>query len=111
MQKRITKDLLTYLPGKALPALASFITVPIYTRLFSPAEFGNYVLAVAAAEFLLLATISGFGQGAVRFFSAYQRRSGLSSYFAAIFGSVGLIALLAAAASAGILMIFRSLKN
>jgi len=109
MQKRITKDLLVYLPAKALPALASFITVPIYTRLFSPDQFGNYVLAVAAAEFLLLGTISGFGQGAVRFFSAYKRRSGLSSYFALILGSVGLIALLAAAASAGMLVIFRSL--
>ena len=109
MQKRITKDLLVYLPAKALPALASFITVPIYTRLFSPDQFGNYVLAVAAAEFLLLGTITGFGQGAVRFFSAYKRRSDLSSYFALILGSVGLIALLAAAASAGILVIFRSL--
>ena len=109
MQKRITKDLLTYLPAKALPALASFITVPIYTRLFSPEQFGNYALATAAAEFLLLGTISGFGQGAVRFFSAYQRRSGLSSYFAMVLGSVGLIALLAAATSAGILMILRSL--
>ena len=82
MQRRITKDLLTYLPARALPALAAFITVPIYTHLFSPAEFGNYVLAVAAAEFLLLATVTGFGQAAVRFFSAYQLRSGLSSYFA-----------------------------
>ena len=79
MQKRITKDLLTYLPAKALPALAAFITVPIYTRLFSPDQFGNYVLAVAAAEFLLLAAIEGFGQGAIRFFSAYQRRSSLPS--------------------------------
>jgi len=109
MQKRITKDLLTYLPGKALPALASFITVPIYTRLFAPDQFGNYVLAVAAAEFLLLGTITGFAQGAVRFFSAYRRRSSLSSYFAVILGSVGLITLLAAAISAGILVVFRSL--
>ena len=109
MQKRITKDLLTYLPAKALPALASFITVPIYTRLFSPDQFGNYVLAIAAAEFLLLGTITGFGQGAVRFFSAHKRRSSLSSYFAVILGSVGLITLLAATASAGILVIFRSL--
>jgi O-antigen/teichoic acid export membrane protein len=109
MQKLITKDLLIYLPAKALPALASFITVPIYTRLFSPDQFGNYVLAVAAAEFLLLATIQGLGQGAVRFFSAYRRRSSLSSYFAVILGSVGLITLLAAAASAGILVVFRSL--
>ncbi len=109
MQRRITKDLLTYLPARALPALASFITVPIYTRLFSPNQFGNYVLAVAVSDFLLLATITGFGQAAVRFFSAFQRRSGLSSYFAAVFASVGLITLAAAAVSAGILLIFRSL--
>jgi O-antigen/teichoic acid export membrane protein len=109
MQKRIAKELLTYLPAKALPALAAFITVPIYTRLFSPDQYGNYVLAVATAEFLLLGTVSGFGQGAVRFFSAYQSRSGLSNYFAVILGSVGLITLLAVAASAGFLVIFRSL--
>jgi O-antigen/teichoic acid export membrane protein len=109
MQKRITKDLLTYLPARALPALAGFITIPIYTHLFSPAEFGYYVLAVSAAEFLLLATITGFGQAAVRFFSAYQLRSGLSSYFAVVFGSVGLVTLVTAVASAGMLLIFRPL--
>jgi O-antigen/teichoic acid export membrane protein len=109
MQKRISKDLLTYLPAKALPALAAFITVPIYTRLFTPAEFGNYVLAVAAAEFLLLALIEGFGQGAIRFFSAYQRRSELSSYFAVLFSSVGMIMLVTTVASAALLVIFRPL--
>ena len=64
---------------------------------------------MVAAEFLLLAVIEGFGQGAIRFFSAYERRSSLSSYFAVVFGSVGLIALVAATASAGILVIFRPL--
>jgi O-antigen/teichoic acid export membrane protein len=109
MQKWIAQDLLTYLPAKALPALASFITVPIYTHLFSPDQFGNYALAAAAAEFLLLGTATGFGQGAVRFFSAYRLRSGLSRYFAAVFGSVGVITLAAAAASAGTLIILRPL--
>ena len=109
MQRRITKDLLTYLPGKALPALAAFITVPIYTHLFSPDEFGNYVLATAASEFLLLGAISGFGQASVRFFSTYQLKSGLSSYFATIFGSVGLITVLVAAACSSLLLIFRPL--
>ena len=79
MQSRITKDLLTYLPAKALPALAAFITVPIYTRLFSPDQFGNFALAVAASELLLLGTATGFGQAAVRFFSAYQLKSRLPS--------------------------------
>jgi O-antigen/teichoic acid export membrane protein len=109
MQKRITKDLLTYLPGQALPALAAFITVPIYTHLFSPAQYGNYALAVAALDFLVLGTATGLGQAAVRFFSAYQLKSSLSSYFAVLFGSVGLVTLAATAISAGILLALGSL--
>ena len=108
-RKNITKEMLTYLAGRALPALAGFITVPIYTRLFAPAEFGNYTLAVAAAEFLLLGTATGFGKAAVRFFSAYQLRSSLSNYFAIVLGSVGLITLIGTAVIAAILLIIRTL--
>lgn len=108
MQKRITKDLLIYLPGQALPALAAFITVPIYTHLFSPAEFGNYVLATSITEFLMLATITGFGQAAVRFYSVYQLKSDLSSYFSVLFSSIGLISVLTATVIAGILLLFQS---
>lgn len=109
MQRRITKDLLTYLPGQALPALAAFITVPIYTRLFPPAEYGNFILATAVTEFLLLAAITGFGQAAVRFYSAYQLKSGLPTYFSVLFSSIGLITLFVTAAAAGLLVLFRSL--
>lgn len=109
MEGRITKDMLTYLIGRALPALLAFITVPIYTRLFPPAEFGKYVLAVAAAEFLVLGIATGFGKAAVRFFSAYQLRFSLSNYFAIVFGSIGLITLVGTAVSATILLIIRTL--
>lgn len=109
MQKRITKDLLIYLLGQALPAMAAFVTVPIYTRMFSPDQFGHYVLAGAAVEFLLLGTVTGFGQAAVRFFSTYRIQSRLSNYFAVLFGSVGLITLAATAVSASLLMLCRSL--
>lgn len=109
MQRRITKDLLTYLPAKALPALAAFITVPIYTRLFPPADFGNFALATAAAEFLLLGTTTGFGQAAVRFFSAYQLKSDLASYFTTVFGSIGLITFVAAGGSSVLLLLLQPL--
>ncbi len=108
MQKRIAKDLLTYLPAKALPALAAFLTVPIYTHLFSPAEFGNYVLAVGVSEFMLLVVIEGFSLGAIRFYSTYQRRSNLSSYFGVVFGSVGIITLASTIVSASILITIHS---
>lgn len=109
MQKRITKDLLTYLPGQALPALAAFITVPIYTRLFLPNEYGDLALAVTLTEFLLLGTTTGFGQAAVRFFSAYQLKSGLSNYFATVFRSLGLITLVVMTICTGVLLLIRPL--
>ena len=108
MQRRIMKDMLAYLPAKALPALAAFITVPIYTRLFPPNEFGNYVLATAAAEFLLLVAVEGLGQGAIRFYSAFKNRSGLSGYFAVVFGSVALVTAGVTALCACILVFIRS---
>ena len=107
MQRRITRDLLTYLPGQALPALAAFITVPIYTHLFSPAAFGNYALTAAAGELLLLATVTGFGQAAVRFFSAYQLQSQLPSYFAAVLGSMAFTTLATTVVSAGVLLLIQ----
>lgn len=109
MQKRITKDLLTYLPGQALPALAAFITVPIYTRLFLPKEYGNFILAVTITEFLLLATTTGFGQAAVRFYSNFKLKSGLSSYFSIVLTSLGFITLVVVLIGSSILFIFRSL--
>jgi O-antigen/teichoic acid export membrane protein len=107
MQRRITKDLLIYLPGQALPALAAFITVPIYTRLFPPSEYGNYILATAVTEFLILATITGFGQAAVRFFSSYQLKAGLPGYFAVLFSSIGAIVFCVTIIAAGILILIR----
>lgn len=109
MEKRITKDLLTYLPAKALPGLAAFITVPIYTHLFTPSEFGYYTLAVAAAEFLLLGTTTGFGQAAVRYFSKYQLVSNLSNYYSSVFISIGLITVATSLICVLILLIFGSL--
>ncbi len=108
MQRKITRDLLTYLPARALPALAAFITVPIYTHLFSPAQYGNYALAAAITDFLILGLATGFGQAVVRFFSAYQLRSNLSSYFAVVYSSVGLIILITTVSCSSFLLAFRS---
>lgn len=109
MQKRITKDLLTYLPGQALPALAAFITVPIYTRLFLPKDYGNFLLAVTVTEFLLLATTTGFGQAAVRFYSAFRLKTGLSSYFSIVITSLALITVIVVCVYTSILIIFKNL--
>ncbi len=108
MQRRLTKDLLAYLPGKALPALAAFITVPVYTHLFAPDVYGTFVLAASIADFLMLATTSGFCSSAVRFFSAYQRKANLPAYFTAIYGGTVVISLLVALLGSGVLLAVRA---
>ncbi len=51
----------------------------------------------------MLATITGFGQAVVRFFSIFNNRNELPNYFATIFFSTGLVTLLITAVSSSIL--------
>jgi O-antigen/teichoic acid export membrane protein len=44
----LRNDLVRYLPSQVIPALIAFFTIPILTRLLSPAEFGDYRLILAA---------------------------------------------------------------
>ncbi len=108
MQKRIATDLLSYLPAKFLPALTAFITVPIFTRLFSPDQYGNYMLAFGISEFLLAGTSTGLIAGALRFYTAYRIESRLPAYFASLLTSVAGISLLVAGISVAVLIAFRS---
>ncbi len=91
MQRRVIKDLLAYLPSKILPALTAFITVPIFTRLFAPDQYGNYNLAIGVSEFLIAGTVTGFAAAAVRFYAAYELKEKLSDYFGTIFSTTAVL--------------------
>jgi len=67
------KDLLKYLPSKIVPAIAGILFLPIVTRLFSPSEYGNYVLVIVTIS--ILSTIVGWvSMGVVRFYPAYEKK-------------------------------------
>lgn len=53
--QRIKHDLLWYLIGAILPMLVLLLRSPIYTRVFTPAEYGQYTLVYLV--FLYLSTI------------------------------------------------------
>jgi O-antigen/teichoic acid export membrane protein len=57
--RKFVKDMAIYAPSQFLPALTAFITTPILTRLFLPAEYGYWALALSVSSFLLLA-VPGF---------------------------------------------------
>lgn len=104
MLRRFVKDLAIYLPSQLLPALTSFISAPILTRLFLPAEYGIYMLAAGLVDLLYQMTSSGFGSGVVRFFPAYKARSALGSFFATLGVSVG--AVIAVVCGVGLFALF-----
>jgi O-antigen/teichoic acid export membrane protein len=61
----LSRDLIRYLPAQVVPAVIAFVTIPIVTRLFEPAAYGDYRL--------VLATIGAFGAAGSWLASAIYR--------------------------------------
>ena len=108
MLRAFVRDMATYLPSKLLPALTVFISAPILTRLFLPAEYGNYALALGVPSFLFALAGSGFGSGAVRFFPAYKVKSEEGVFFATLSVSIGVIIAAVSAISFSVLFLLRT---
>jgi len=107
MIQRFVKDMAIYGPAKLLPALTAFITTPILTRLFLPAEYSYYALAGGVISFLVALAASGFGTAAIRFYPAYKAESRLKVYFAALGVSLGAVISLIAAISFLVLFLIK----
>lgn len=81
---KLGKDLLAYLPANILPALFTFISIPIYTRLFLPEQYGIYALFISAVSLLSGLFFGWLGQSVLRFYHEYkvdEREQFLSSLF------------------------------
>jgi len=104
MLKTFVRHMVAYLPSKLLPALTSFITAPILTRLLLPAEYGNWALAAGVYELLFALSCSGLASVPVRFFPAYRAKSELGVFFVTL--SISLVILIAITSTVGFLAIF-----
>lgn len=70
--KSIRGDILKYLPSIALPAIISFFSVPIFTRIFSPELYGD--LNIVRVTISILTQISGWvGLSIVRYYAEYEK--------------------------------------
>jgi len=72
MIKDLFKDLTKYLPSYIIPSLVGIIALPIITRLFSPADYGNYVLVLAAVSILSAIATAWISASIIRFYPAYK---------------------------------------
>jgi O-antigen/teichoic acid export membrane protein len=80
MIKSFLKDSIGYLPAQIAPALIGFISIPIITRIFTPQEYGNYILALATIS--ILTTLSGWIPiSIIRFYPQYEKEEKTEYFF------------------------------
>jgi O-antigen/teichoic acid export membrane protein len=76
------KDGLVYLPSQALPSLLGLISVPIFTRIFTPDQYGQLAIVGSTVSFMLIGTAWGHESG-MRFYAAAERDNNLPAFFGA----------------------------
>ena len=72
-----------YLPAKVVPAIVGFISIPILTRLFLPADYGNYVLVLATIS-ILSAIVGWLSMSIIRFHPVYERDGKLEEFYGTV---------------------------
>ena len=86
--KNIGKDSLYYIPGRIIPALIGFIGLWIYTRVYTPNEYGNYVLVTATVSMFSVFSYIWLNNANLRFFAAYRNDNKLERFFSTSFFSL-----------------------
>jgi O-antigen/teichoic acid export membrane protein len=76
------KDGLVYLPSQAFPSLLGLISVPIFTRIFTPDQYGQLAIVGSTVSFMLIGTAWGH-ESAMRFYAAAERDNNLPAFFGA----------------------------
>ena len=83
MIKELVKDMAKYLPSMIVPAIMGLIAIPIITRLFPPADYGNYVLVITTIS-ILTAIVGWLNTSIIRFYPAYERDKQLKEFSSTI---------------------------
>lgn len=83
MISKIIADLLKYLPSTLAPALIAFVSIPIFTRIFSPTEYGN--LSIVRTTIDILWELSCWvGIPLVRYYYVYEKENRIKSMVSTI---------------------------
>lgn len=104
MTKDFLKDIVKYLPAQIAPAIVGLISIPVITRLFPPADYGNYSLVMATV--LVLTTLLGWLPASIiRLYPAYERDKKLDIFYGNIF-SLSIISIIAVSLASLVLLVF-----
>lgn len=80
----INKDIIKYIPAKVLGMIMNLVSVPIYTQLLLPGEYGLYGIAVGFLSFMAIVFSDWVGLSALRFFREYFKTDKIEQFFSSI---------------------------
>jgi O-antigen/teichoic acid export membrane protein len=104
------QDVLKYLPSRILPALVSVLTIPVFTHLFAPGEYGMYVL-VMTTVFVLGAIVDWLGMAIIRFYPASEREGSVPQLFRTVITALAFTTALLLLMSLSLLTLLRARTN
>ena len=77
----VVKDSLLYIPAILVPAIVGFIGLSLYTRTFSPDDYGVYSLIIALLGIIGSLTFGWLNSSNLRLLSAYKKDDRLKYFF------------------------------
>lgn len=77
LNRIILKDMSKYIPAQVVPGIVGFISIPIITRLFTPANYGDYVIVVSTVSVLVM-LVGWLPMSIIRFYPEYVRKNRLA---------------------------------
>lgn len=73
MIKHLLKDIGQYVPSRVIPVIVGIVTLPVVTRLFTPTDYGNYIL-VRTTIYVLMAIAGWVSLSVTRFYPSYEKQ-------------------------------------
>jgi O-antigen/teichoic acid export membrane protein len=77
-------DAFKYFPVRLVPALTSLITVPVFTRMISRADYGDFYLVSSTTSLTAALVTSWLTASIVRFYWAEEKQGRLDEYVATV---------------------------
>ncbi|MDB5288941.1 MAG: hypothetical protein JWL69_182 [Phycisphaerales bacterium] len=71
-KKHVLSHAAIYLVARGLPGILSFLTIPLFTRLLQPVDYGRYALVVATVSLLNALLFQWLRLSLVRYLPAYK---------------------------------------
>lgn len=110
-KKQFAKDSLIYLIGNSFIGLAGVLSISLYTKLFSPVQYGDYSIVIGTLGLVLSIVVGWLNQSIVRFNDYYTHNSKSKEFYSTIFSALLLINIVVVITGLILLNIFRQRFN